>query len=111
MSARLSPLQTTHLVERIRELGQQRGLTRDSELTAACGLPGTSIRDMARGVQGPTLGTLLAICHGLKLYSIDQLLGFSATSFFASTDRVETALGTLAPALYSNVLEPLLQDP
>lgn len=66
-------------------------------------MPSKTVRRLVKGPQGPTLRTLLALGEGLRVYSIDQLLGFSQTTFFSRLDAVEGALGGMTDVLYRQV--------
>lgn len=111
MTVPLSTEQKRHLTARIRELGRQRGLDNDPAIETRAHLAQKAISFIETGSKGPTLSTLLALCEGLGLYSIDQLLGFSAARYFARRDDVEGALGDMTGVLYQQVAEPPLQDP
>ena len=72
------------LLSRIREMGLERGLKTDRAISMRAALGPKAVADLEEAVTGPGLATLLAICEAVGAYSIDELLGPSAsTSFYA----------------------------
>lgn len=61
-----------------------------------------AVRTVGATVSGPTLGTLLALTKALRLKSIDDLLGPSATALLASQDQLEAAVGEAAISVVMN---------
>lgn len=104
--AHLSPIQTRHLASRIRKFGLQRGLVSDRAIAEQADLAPKAVSTIEGGPSGPTLSTLLALCRGLRVYSVDQLLGFSAAQYFGRVEEVEAALGGMAATLYRQIDEP-----
>ena len=88
----LSEAQALRLVERIRHFGRQAGLTSDRLIAEKAGIANGAMGAMRKPGAGPTLGRLLAICDATGVYSLDELLGFSSTSFFICLDEVEDLL-------------------
>lgn len=107
MAEQLSPVQARHLARRIRAFGLERGLASDRAIAGEARLAPKAIRAIETGPSGPTLSTLLALCRGLRVYSVDQLLGFSATNYFERLEHIETALGGMITILYREIDEPL----
>lgn len=86
------------LSERIRSLSRARGYASDADVTDKAGLSSSAISDIKRG-HVPTLGTLLALCQALDLYSLDELVGFSATTYFQSRPRIDRLLDDAGPTV------------
>lgn len=105
-TVQLSKTQREHLAARIRRLGEERGLTSDRAIADRAFLAPKALLAIANGQKGPTLSTLLALCRALRVYSIDQLLGFSATVYFTDLDEIEGALGGMTPVLHRQLGEP-----
>jgi hypothetical protein len=72
-------------------------------LADKAGLSIGAVRTVGGSVAGPTLGTLLALTKALRLQSIDELLGPSATTLLAKQDQLEAAVGKLEMAAVMNV--------
>jgi DNA-binding XRE family transcriptional regulator len=105
--AQLSFAQRKRLADRIRAFAQERGIAGDRGLAAAAGLgEGWRLGSIEKGATGPSLGLLLALCRALGVYSLDQLLGFSATTFFDGVDAVESALAGMTDILYREIDDP-----
>lgn len=90
-------------MQRVRELGADRGLKNDAAIEAAAGVSAKTVRGLGSGVQGPTLSTLLALGAALGVDSLDQLLGFSQSAYFARLDSIEGALGSMTEVLHRQV--------
>ena len=103
----LTPPQRQALSARVRELARQRGMS-VAELQRTAGLGDKAVRDIETGAHGPTLSTLLALCAALRLYSVDQLLGPSATRLFSRQDAIHAAVS--GRALLRAVDEPPVGD-
>jgi transcriptional regulator with XRE-family HTH domain len=88
----LSARQNARLRQRLQALAKREGLS-ERALAGRAGLSIGAVRSVGGTAAGPTLGTLLALAKALRLQSIDQLLGPSATSLMARHDRLEGAVG------------------
>ncbi len=93
---RLTARQNARLRERVLALAEREGLS-ERGLADKAGLSIGAVRTVGGTVAGPTLGTLLALTKALRLQSIDELLGPSATTLLANQDQLEAAVGE--PAL------------
>ncbi len=102
----LSSAQTCHLAVRIRAFGRQRGLVSDRAIAEEAALALKVVSTIESGLAGPTLSTLLALCRGLRVYSVDQLLGFSAACYFDELEQIEAGLAGMTEVLYRQIDEP-----
>jgi hypothetical protein len=80
--AKLTDTQRQHLLDRIQKMGGEQGLTTPQAISRAAGLGEDLVGDLKTTLTGPSLAALLAICTAVGAYSIDELLGDSATTTF-----------------------------
>jgi hypothetical protein len=92
---KLTARQNARLRERVRALAKREGLS-ERGLAEKAGLSIGAVRTVGGTDAGPTLGTLLALSKALRLQSIDELLGPSATALLANQDQLEAAVGEAA---------------
>ena len=92
---RLTARQNARLKEQVSALAKREGLTVRG-LAERAGLSVGAVRAVGATDAGPTLGTLLALTRALRLQSIDELLGPSATALLANQDELEAAIGEAA---------------
>ena len=105
--ATLTARQNARLRERVKALAEREGLS-DRALAGKAGLSVGAVRTVGQTAAGPTLGTLLALTKALRLQSIDELLGPSASTLLARQDELEAAVGEEAMAVVMN--SGIIQD-
>jgi hypothetical protein len=99
---RLTARQNARLRERVKALAEREGLSARG-LADKAGLSIGAVRMVGGTATGPTLGTLLALTKALRLQSIDELLGPSATTLLAKQDQLEAAVGEQAVTVVMNI--------
>ena len=99
---KLSARQNARLRERIQALAKREGLS-ERGLAEKAGLSVGAVRTVGGTVAGPTLGTLLALTKALRLQSIDELLGPSATALLANQGELEAVVGEPAMTVVMGV--------
>lgn len=99
---RLTARQNARLRERVKALAEREGLS-ERGLADKAGLSIGAVRTVGGTAAGPTLGTLLALTKALRLQSIDELLGPSATTLLAKQDQLEAAVGEPAVSVMMNI--------
>lgn len=98
---RLTAGQNARLRERVKALAKREGLS-ERRLADKAGLSIGAVRTVGGTKAGPTLGTLLALTKALRLQSVDELLGPSATTLLANQDQLEAAVGEPAMTVVMN---------
>lgn len=86
----------------MKALAEREGLS-ERGLADKAGLSIGAVRTVGGTAAGPTLGTLLALTKALRLQSIDELLGPSATTLLAKQDQLEAAVGEPAVSVMMNI--------
>lgn len=99
---KLTARQNARLRQRLLALAEREGLSERGLAAKAC-LSVGAVRSVGGTDAGPTLGTLLALTTALRLQSIDELLGPSATALLANQDQLEGAVGEPAMTLVMSV--------
>lgn len=108
LEVRLSARQNARLRERVRVLAEREGLS-ERGLADKAGLSIGAVRTVGGTTAGPTLGTLLALTKALRLESVDELLGPSATTLLANQDELEAVVGE--PAMTVVMSTEIAQGP
>lgn len=88
-SGNLTESAKERLGARVRALAERQGFNQ-SRLVAATGLGKGTIEDLWKGRANPTLSTLLAVASELRVGSIEELLGTTATQVAIADQRVTT---------------------
>ena len=99
--------QNARLRERVKALARREGLS-ERGLAEKAGLSIGAVRTVGGTAAGPTLGTLLALTKALRLHSVDELLGPSATTLLTKQDQLEAAVGE--PAMSVVMTSETAQD-
>jgi hypothetical protein len=92
MAAQLTSKQLDILVARVDTYRTRAGFESPRALSIEADLNTGFVSELRDHGGGPTLASLLQLCRALRVYSIDDLLGFSATAIFLQLGDPDTTV-------------------